>query len=605
MEFRLLGPLEVAEDGRPVPLGGPRARALLALLLLHRNEVVAVDRIVDELWGERPPKTAEHVVRVYVSQLRKALEPNRSGEAPQLLVTHGSGYVLRVDPDLVDVDRFDVLRTEGRRLLESGESAHAAEAFAEALALWRGPPLQDFGYEGFAQPEIARLEEVRLATLEDRFEAELAAGRDSELVPDLEQLVEANPLRERLRGQLMLALYRSGRQADALETYQRGRRLLVDELGLAPSQALRRLETRILQEDPELDRPGVLPRPVESPTRVSRRRRLAVPGIAAVFVGAAATVGVLLAATTGHGQARPPAGSLRVALVVEQPKNQVGESPAALDSIAGLRAAGKELGVRTKVFYGGHDAIAQAALNSDFVVVAETPHLAAVSRVTHLFPKTRFLVPDSVNDRLFAGQANVTGTSFDYQEIGYLGGYLAGLIAPRDHPVSVVGGVSTDEARELVGGFRRGALRAHPGIAVLDHFTGTSGEGSCEATAKRQIRAGSAVVFAVPGQGGCDLRALQAADVPHVWGLGAGSNMADLGPQILGSVVERFDRATRFAVALFAAGKLPGGQDLPLDLGSGSVGLVGINSRVPRVVRERLSALAAKLHARDQARDAR
>lgn len=607
MEFRLLGPLEVADDGRPVPLGGPRARALLALLLVHRNEVVAIDRIVDDLWGERPPKTAEHVVRVYVSQLRKALEPNRSGDAPQVLVTHGNGYVLRVDPTLVDVDRLDALRDKGRRLLEAGESAEAARAFAEAEALWRGQPLQEFAYEGFAQPEIARLDEVRRATLEDRFEAELAAGRDSELVPDLEQLVEANPLRERLRGQLMLALYRSGRQADALEAYQRGRRLLDDELGLAPSKGLRRLETQILQGDPELEGPGVASEPpAKTDEPASRNRRmLAVPAIATLLVGAAATVGVLLAATSGHSQSRPPVGSLRVALVVAQRRSMVDESSAALDSIAGLRAAGRELGVATKIYYGGSNAIAQAALKSNFVIVEETRPVEDIARLAQLFPKTRFLVPDSANDPALAGQPNVTGTSFDYREIGYLAGYFAGLMAPHDRPVSVIGSVATDEARQLVVGFQQGAFLGHPGIAVLKRFTGNRSERVCETTAKRQIRKGSAVLFPVAGASGCTLGALRAADVPDVWGLGADSNMAYVGPQILGSVVERFGNATRFAVGLFAAGKLPGGQDLPLDLGSGSVGLIGISSRVSEAILGRVRALEARLQTRDRARDRR
>ena len=203
-------------------------RALLALLLLHRNEGGPVDRIVDELWAERPPKTAGQIVRVYVSNLRKALDP---GSWSRMATATSSG-----PPPEVDADRFEALRAEGRRLLAAGEVTQAADALGEALSLWRGPALQGFADEGFAQPEIARLEELRLATLEDRFDAQLAAGRDSELVADLEQLVEANPLRERLRAQLMLALYRSGRQADALEAYQRGRRLLVDELGLEPAR---------------------------------------------------------------------------------------------------------------------------------------------------------------------------------------------------------------------------------------------------------------------------------------------------------------------------------------------------------------------------------
>src|SRR5215471_4723929 len=293
MEFRLLGPLEVAENGRLVSLGGSRARALLALLLLHRNQVLAVDRIVDELWAERPPKTGGQAVRVYVSHLRKALEPGDSDGPPRVLVTRRNGYLLRVDPDQVDVDRFEALRAEGRRLLAAEEIADAANTLEQALSLWRGAPLQEFEYEAFAQPEIARLEELRLATLEDMFDAQLAAGRDSELVADLEQLVEANPLRERLRAQLMLALYRAGRPADALETYQRGRRLLVEELGLEPGETLRRLETRILRQDSELDRPSASQPSQETPARPppSRLRRLAMRGLALVLLSSAAIAG--------------------------------------------------------------------------------------------------------------------------------------------------------------------------------------------------------------------------------------------------------------------------------------------------------------------------
>jgi DNA-binding SARP family transcriptional activator len=204
MDFRLLGPLEVDAEGLPVSLGGARARALLALLLVHRNEVVPLDRIVDELWAEPPPKTADQVVRVYVSKLRKALEPAGSDGPPQVILTRGSGYLVRTGRDEVDVDRFDALRVEGRRLLAAGNAAEAADALGDAISLWRGAPLQEFAYERFATTEIARLEELRLATLEDLFDARLAAGHDSELVADLEQLVEANPLRERLRAQLMV-----------------------------------------------------------------------------------------------------------------------------------------------------------------------------------------------------------------------------------------------------------------------------------------------------------------------------------------------------------------------------------------------------------------
>ena len=248
MEFRVLGSFEVLVDGQQIPLGGARQRAVLAILLLHRGEVVSVDRVVDELWGERPPDTATKTVQVYVSRLRKAL-----GEG--VLVTRGGGYVLELDPDDVDADRFERLAGEGREALDRGEPRAAAKSLAEALELWRGPPLTDFTYEPFAQNEIARLEEQRLVALEDRIDADLALGRHAALVSELEALVAEHPTRERLRGQLMLALYRAGRQSEALESYRDAQRTLQEELGLEPGPELQQLEQSILNQDPTIEAP--------------------------------------------------------------------------------------------------------------------------------------------------------------------------------------------------------------------------------------------------------------------------------------------------------------------------------------------------------------
>lgn len=614
MEFRLLGPLEVAENGRAVSLGGPRARGLLALLLLHRNQVVAVDRIVDELWGERPPKTGGQVVRVYVLQLRKALErPGRSNQQPRVLVTRRNGYMLKVDLDQVDVDRFEALQAEGRSLLAAGEIAEAANTLDKALSLWRGPPLQDFAYEAFAQPEIARLEELHLATFEDLFDAQLAAGRDSELVADLEQLVEANPLRERLRAQLMLALYRGGRPADALETYQRGRRIMVEELGLEPGETLRQLESRILQQDPELDLPRASPRVAETPAREpspSRRRRLASAGVAALVIGAAVTAGLL---TADRGQRAAAGAPLRVALVVEGSQSPGDMSPEVVDQINGLDAAAADASVRTRVLYGGYrlsgflQAIARAARRSGLVIVGAAPNLRALSDVTRRFPTTHFLVFDTVFNKnsSFKGQRNVTGVNFDDYENGYVGGYLAGLMTHGRQAVSAVAGGHTQPVPDLIKGFRAGARRARPGIRVLVNYTGTFiSEGTCESVANRQINDGSRVVFDLAGE--CGLGALTAAGIDGAWALGADSNVSDFGPQMLGSVVDRIDRVTRLAVTLFASGQLPGGQDLRLDLASGTIGLVGINDHVvSTAVRSKVENVDARLRAQDQARDSR
>ena len=254
MEFRILGPIEVWSERRQIALGGIKQRALLAVLLLHRNEVVSIDRLIDELWNGHPPATSVKVVQVYVSQLRKALGGRRArSDEEGLLVTRAPGYLLRVEPDELDAERFERLVEEGRRALGAGSPRLATRTLLEALALWRGPALADFALDSFAQTEIARLEEVRLSALADRIDADLALGRHEELVSELEALVAENPLRERLRGQLMLALYRAGRQADALEVYRQTRELLRVELGLEPSKALQLLERSILQQDTALE----------------------------------------------------------------------------------------------------------------------------------------------------------------------------------------------------------------------------------------------------------------------------------------------------------------------------------------------------------------
>jgi len=250
-DFRLLGPLEVFTDDGLVALGGQKQRAVLAVLLLDANRVVSVDRLIDALWGDRPPKTAATSLQNFVSQLRKAL-------GADVLETQMPGYRLRLRPGELDVDRF-------RQLCETARAAELDKrraALREALALWRGSPLADFQFEAFAQGEIARLEELRLAALEDRIEADLEAGNDAVLVGELESLVEQHPLRERLRAHLMLALYRSGRQAEALQAYQEGRRAGVEELGIDPSPALQELHGAILRQEIGLQPVGT-PAPAE------------------------------------------------------------------------------------------------------------------------------------------------------------------------------------------------------------------------------------------------------------------------------------------------------------------------------------------------------
>jgi DNA-binding SARP family transcriptional activator len=301
MDFRILGPLEVLENGEVLDLGGQKQRALLAMLLLHANEVVSQDRLIEALWEDEPPETGKKALQVYVSQLRKALGRDR-------LVTKSPGYVLHVANGEFDLERFLNLQGKGKP--------------QEALALWRGSTLSDFHYQRFAQPEIARLEELRLACLEERIGADLAQGRSAELVGELEALVNENPVRERLRAQLMLALYRSGRQAEALEAYQAARTALVEELGIEPGRQLRELHQAILQQDPALEPPAPVP-PEGGPSR-------------GVFVGREAELAELL-----DGLEEALSGRGRLYLIAGEPG--IGKSRLADELIARARARGARI----------------------------------------------------------------------------------------------------------------------------------------------------------------------------------------------------------------------------------------------------------------------
>jgi len=282
LEFLLLGPLEARRDGARVELGPRKQRAVLALLLLNANHVVSTERLIDDLWGETPPDTARSALQVYVAGLRKAFEGGGSA-----LRTVAPGYVLDVGADALDVTRFDSLRAAARSSSDDGEKAALLH---EALGLWRDRPLADLDAEPFAAEAAGRLEERRLAALEERIDADLALGRHATLVTELDALVGEHPYRERFRGQLMLALYRAGRQADALAAYRAARDALA-ELGLDPGPELRALERSVLEQDPSLDSPAAPPREAAEADRPGRRRRwlwaIAAVVLAAVAAGAA------------------------------------------------------------------------------------------------------------------------------------------------------------------------------------------------------------------------------------------------------------------------------------------------------------------------------
>jgi YVTN family beta-propeller protein len=336
MEFRILGPVEVRARDRDIHLAG-RQRAILAILLLRRGEPVSTDELVGAIWGERPPPTAAKSVQVRISELRRALGDGH-------IQRQGGGYVARLAAGELDLERFEALVGEGRRRLTAGDAVGSAARLGEALALWRGPALADLRHEEFAQLEIARLEELRVAALEDRIDADLARGRSGELVAELEALVSTHPLRERVWGQLILALYRCGRQGEALAAYRNARQALVETLGIEPGPDLRALQRRVLDQDPSLQAPrpaaaeqnepalgtAAAPGPVSS--RRTPRAMLAAGGVAVLAAAIAAVVAVTSGGRTA-GLAAVAPDSVGVidprsnAIVAEVP---VGANPAAV-----------------------------------------------------------------------------------------------------------------------------------------------------------------------------------------------------------------------------------------------------------------------------------
>jgi DNA-binding SARP family transcriptional activator len=325
LDFRILGPLEVIADGGPIRLGGPKQRATLAILLLNANRVVSIDQLADDLYAGAAPVTAVTQVQRQISELRKLLGSAHGIE------TRSPGYVLRLAPEQLDLHRFERLAAEAGSSLESGDAERAGELLHEALELWRGRPLADVGYESFAQPAIGRLDEIRLAAVEQRIDADLALGRHARLIGELEQLVGEHPLQERLAEQLMLALYRSGRQAEALDVYGATRKRLVEALGLEPTSALQALERAVLGHDPSLE-------PVWTGPETGA------PGRAILVVAAGAErLEALLAVADPLGLL--PGRELIVACLLEHARDLEQEATAMSALRATLRAA-----VRTAVF---------------------------------------------------------------------------------------------------------------------------------------------------------------------------------------------------------------------------------------------------------------
>jgi DNA-binding SARP family transcriptional activator len=339
VEFRVLGPVEAVVDGRSVPLPAAKPRALLAVLLLRRNRVVPVGELIADLWSEEPPDTAAKALQVYVSQLRKAIGADRVQTKPP-------GYSLRVDDSELDLDVFERLVREGRERLAAGDAEGATEKLGQALELWRGPPFAEFRAEPFAREAGARLEESQLAALEDRIEADLALGRHDRLIPEVEELVARHPFRERLRGQLMLALYGAGRQADALDLYRRTRETLVGELGIEPGPALQELERAILRHDRELALRGRSRPPAGPPSRRRRVPAVAALVLVATLAGGLAALALTLRGSSGNGDSELRTFVSKVENFLDQSREGRREVAATVAAAFGCNLAPHDAAVR-------------------------------------------------------------------------------------------------------------------------------------------------------------------------------------------------------------------------------------------------------------------
>jgi predicted ATPase/DNA-binding SARP family transcriptional activator len=384
MRFGILGPFEVADDqGRELVVGGHRQRTVLAILLLHAGEVVSSDRLIEELWGEHAPATAAKTIQVYISKLRSAL-----GDG--VVHTRAGGYMLDSGRADVDARRFEALVADGRGALQASDPRHAAQSLRDALELWRGQPLADFAYEPFAQGEVARLEEARLAALEDRIDADLALGAHAALVSELESLAREHPLRERLCGQLMLALYRAGRQAEALEVYQRARVHLAEELGLEPGPALKGLQAQILDHAPALQQDvedrSVVPHPfrqrLPSPATPTIGRDQEVRDVAVLFDASGARVVTL----TGPGGV----GKTRLALVVAHTVGPEFEHGVCWVELAGLTRS-EDVGSTIVRALDATSVPGESAIDTLLRYVADKQLLLVVDNFEHVLDSARLI----------------------------------------------------------------------------------------------------------------------------------------------------------------------------------------------------------------------
>jgi DNA-binding SARP family transcriptional activator/basic membrane lipoprotein Med (substrate-binding protein (PBP1-ABC) superfamily) len=586
VEFRVLGPLEMRVVGTPVSLGGAKQRAVLAVLLLRAGEVVPVGRLVDEVWGDEPPPSAAHTLESYVSRLRQLF----NGHGP-LLVRRGAGYAIELGDSTLDAQSFVELQERAGLAAAMDEHAEVVELTAAALAMWRGPALADVALASAGRAEAERLEELRLRTFELRFDAELALGQHERAVGELQALVAQNPYRERFVAQLMLALYRAGRHAEALEVYEQTRRRLDDDLGLQPSTDLQQLSGQIVRQDPQLRQPAPTPGAPRRTPNMARRGRIS------VLVASSAAVAVALVLTASGGAAGPEhvaPTAQRLALVLPGSPTSLDRATdgllTAVDSgeilydletqtaSLDLRAPESDVeAVTARIRSGGVGLV---------VVQGDGPGARALAEVIRSLPETRFVFVDaSLAELSLEGVPNAAAIRFGEEDVLYLAGYMSGLVPTLDgskrrvDAVSVVAGEPTRDTARLIAGFKRGLRDTSAGVRVrVDYSRELEDHTACERLSNRQIDEGSDVVVAIAGR--CGLGAVEVARIRGVWAIGAEEDGVRP-PGVLLATHKEWTIATLWALEKLFEDALPMGQDTVLGLEDDYSAGLWFSNRIP------------------------
>jgi basic membrane lipoprotein Med (substrate-binding protein (PBP1-ABC) superfamily)/DNA-binding SARP family transcriptional activator len=560
-----------------------------------------------------------------VSRLRQVLAPYGVS-----IERRAAGYRIDLGRAVLDSQVFAALVEDAVQASGAGHDSQAAALAKEALDLWRGPVLSGVPLHLEGRAEAERLDELRWRALEIRIDADLALGRHTELVGELRGLLAEDPYRERVVAQLMLALYRSGRQAEALELYERTRSALRDDLGLQPSEELQRLAGQIVRQEPQLRAPA---RAVAKDEDRQKRR----PAGAAIALAGALTAVVIALALAfiipTDVRVTGAVESTRVGLIRMWDPGSLGSADEAgwRPFVEGLLKAQREHHLETEVVdlfprrppLGGFeqgsqrdvDRLSARLRSEDFDLVLWPLGLTGPNFfvVVPENPKTRFVFLDfCCVERELRGATNATGLTLRADRAAHLAGYLSGLVearrsAPRDrrHVVSIIVGEEQFPQEQMwERGFYAGVRRALPNVDVrVDYSHEYDNQEICEELANRQIDAGSSVVFAAAGD--CGLGALSAASIRGVWGVAADEDRSHLGPHILASATKRFDRLVELSVSWYLEGRLPRGEDVPLGLADDAVALVGISPEVPPEIRSKVAQEAARLRAEESVRGSR